>query len=99
MLRLATGRGDMDSTQNRPFLRRFMERAVVSTEKGTMIDAQGVVTQAAIRRVQGALLARAYEDSSLVASLIETTDNNIKAIGGALLDATPEWATMRGSPD
>jgi len=41
------------------------------------------------------MLAKAYGDSGLITKLTEASDNDIKAIGGALQDAAPAWAQMR----
>jgi hypothetical protein len=60
-----------------------------------MIGPDGALSQEAVRRVQAALLARAYGDANLVAALVESTDTSIRAIGGALMDVAPEWARMR----
>jgi hypothetical protein len=87
--------GDIDSAANRDFVRAFMQGAVSANDQAGMVDQSGAMSQEAIRRVQAALLARAYGDSDLVASLVESTDTSIKAIGGALMDVAAEWAQMR----
>lgn len=87
--------GDVDQASNRDFVRGFMRAVVATNDQAGMVDQSGAMSQEAIRRVQGALLAKAYGDSDLVASLIESTDTNIKAIGGALMDVAAGWAQMR----
>lgn len=87
--------GDVDLAQNRDFVRAFLTSAVSESDRGSFIDSQGRMSQRAVRRVQAALLAKAYGDVALVESVMEVTDGNIKAIGGALMDVAPMWAQMR----
>lgn len=87
--------GDVDLAANRDFVRAFLTSAVSQNDQGSFIDAEGRMSQRAVRRVQAALLAKAYGDASLVESVMEVTDGNIKAIGGALMDVAPVWAQMR----
>ena len=89
--------GDIDAAQNRPFVRAFMDRAVSANEHAGMVTPDGSLSQEAIRRVRAALLAKAYADPDLVGAIVESQDNNIKAIGGALTDAAGEWARMRSA--
>lgn len=86
--------GDVEQAQNREFARAFLNTLPQSEHAG-MVDAHGQLSQEAIRRIRGALLAKAYGDSDLVAGVVESSDTNIKAIGGALTDAAADWAKMR----
>ncbi len=86
--------GDVEQAQNREFVKAFMSRLPQSEHAG-MIDANGALSQDAIRRIRGALLAKAYGDPDLVSGVVESADTNIKAIGGALTDAAADWAKMR----
>ncbi|MGN7869540.1 PLxRFG domain-containing protein [Paracoccus sp. 22332] len=87
--------GDVDAVGNREFVRAFLGSVVAPAEMGNLIRNDGSMTQDAVRRVQGALLARAYGDADLVGQVMEATDNNIKAIGGALMDVAARWSQMR----
>jgi hypothetical protein len=87
--------GDIDAAANRGFVRAFLSEVVSEADRGAMIAADGSMSQDAVRRVQAALLARAYGDSGLIANLMEGTDTNIKSIGGALTDVAAQWAQMR----
>lgn len=89
--------GDIDAAGNRDFVRAFIQAVVTENEQGKMIAPDGSMSQDAVRRVQAALLAKAYGDPALVAKLIESADNNIKSIGGALLDVSASWAKMRSA--
>jgi len=87
--------GEVAEAGNRDFVRSFMQSVVSPNEQGAMVTPDGELSQEAIRRVQAALLARAYGDADLVGALVESTDNNIKAIGGAMMDVAGAWSQMR----
>ena len=94
MLDLYRG-GDLDMAQNRPFVRAFMNSVVDKGDHATMIGPDGEMSQDGIRRVQGALLAKAYGDPQLISAVTESAEPSIKSIGGALTDVAPIWANMR----
>lgn len=85
--------GDVDAAGNRDFVRRFME-TVPTTERANMVAADGSISQDAIRRINAALVQKAYGNAQLVTKLNEASDNNIKAIGGALVDVAGQWSQM-----
>ncbi|MCA1971903.1 MAG: LPD5 domain-containing protein, partial [Caenispirillum sp.] len=87
--------GDIDAAGNRDFVRRFIQSVVARNDQAGMIAADGAMSQEAVRRIEAALLARAYGDAALVAELVESADTNIRAIGGALIDMAGVWAGMR----
>lgn len=90
--------GDLDAAANRDFVRGFVQAVIPENEQGSMVDkATGALNQKLLRRMQGALLAKAYGNPELVQKLIESSENSIKAIGGALMDVAPAWARMRAS--
>jgi hypothetical protein len=86
--------GTVDLAKNRDFVRQLL-RALPESERGAMMTADGSLSQAGLKRIEAALLAKAYGDPGLISKLTEATDNDIKAIGGALQDAAPGWAQMR----
>ena len=87
--------GDIDAAGNRDFVKAFMTHAVPAAEHGAMTSTDGALSQQAIQRIRAALLAKAYGDADLIAGIVESTDSNTKAIGGALTDAVGAWAKMR----
>lgn len=86
--------GGLDLPANRDFVRRFLKSAVSPTEYNSMVTADGFPSAAGYQRIQAAMLAKAYGQSSMVAEIVEATDTNIKAIGQALADASGRWAQM-----
>jgi hypothetical protein len=89
--------GDLMSAGNRNFVRTLLGRIASPNEMPGLVDPSGALSQDGLRRVQGAILAKAYGDPGIVQTLLESTDGNYKAIGAALLDAAPSWAKMRAA--
>lgn len=87
--------GDVDAASNADFVRAFGKDVMAANDAGRMRDNEGRMTQDAVRRINGALLAKAYGDAGIVAAVLESTDSGIKSIGGALTDVAPVWAQMR----
>lgn len=86
--------GGVESADNRPFVRGFFSK-LPQSERGGLIDRQGVLSAEGQRRIEAALLARAYGDPALLARILEDADSNVKALGGALTDVAGRWAAMR----
>lgn len=80
----------------RRFARNFLSR-VASDQQNAFTDAGGQLSAEGGRRLKAALVARAYQDPSLVSALYEQADPNIRTIGAALGDAAPGWAQMRAA--
>lgn len=87
--------GDIDSTDNRPFVRAFVHGAIEQAEQGGFFTGDNALSVAGAARIRAALLQRAYGDADLVAALAETGDENIKAFGGALQDAAGSFGRLR----
>lgn len=87
--------GDINSTANRPFVRKFINDALETTEHGEFFTEQNGLSVAGQARLRAALLQRAYGNPDLVAALAEVGDENIKALGGALQDAAGGFARLR----
>lgn len=87
--------GDVSAASNREFVRGFMSDVAAKSDRGTMMDGDGMLSQEGRRRIEAALLAAAYGDANIVTDLFESSESDIKSIGGALLDVSGEWAQMR----
>lgn len=86
--------GDPTAAANRDFVRGFAEE-LPQGERGEMFDADGALSLSGARRIQAALLARAYGEPTLLNRILEDTDSNIKTIAGAMTDTAGRWAQMR----
>lgn len=87
-------RGMVDSAANRDFIRGLVAK-MPAGERGGMVTATGQLSQSGVRRVQAALVARAYGDPGVVARAFDHAEPNIKQIAAALVEAAPEWIKMR----
>lgn len=87
---------DLSSAANRPFVRKFLDK-VAGSELNALTTSSGELSTDGLRRVQAALVFRAYGDKGLVETLFEASESQIKAIGQALAKAAPEWAAMRAA--
>jgi hypothetical protein len=94
LLHLFNG-GDVAGAANREFVRAFIGDVASKSDRGSLMDGDGVLSQDGRRRIEAALLAAAYDDPALVNDIFESADSDIKSIGGALLDAAGPWAQMR----
>lgn len=87
---------DLGAAANVPFVRRFLDDLAGSnlnrlTTAGGRLSSEGEV------RVRAALVARAFDDKLMLETLFEVKDNDVKAIGAALMEAAPDWAAMKAA--
>ena len=90
--------GDLTTTTNLGFIRAFIGK-LAPGEHNAMLDADGHVSQEGVRRVQAAILAKAYggtpEGAAVLGRMLESTDAESRSVLGALTDAAPEFAKLR----
>jgi len=93
---------DINSPANRSFVRAFMSHVPVA-EQGALMDARGELSAEGVRRVQAALLAKAYggkpESNAILSRMLESTETDVRAVLGAMLDASPAFARLREMVD
>ena len=85
---------DVTAASNRDFVRAFVSK-LPQTERGEMLTGDGGLSQDGVKRIEAAMTARAYGDADLITRAFSHPEPNIKAIAGALTDASGEWAKMR----
>lgn len=94
--------GDLTTGQNAPFIREFADR-LPPGERVELVNADGTVSQAGVRRVQAAILAKAYGGTPAadltLARMLEHSDSDIRSALNALQDAAPEFARLRQAID
>lgn len=66
-----------------------------AAELGSLVDKDGKLSQEGIRRIRNAILHRAYGSSPTLERLIESSDNDLRNISGALVRAAPVAAKAR----
>lgn len=89
----AENAGGVSAAANREFIRKFREK-VPAAEQNALVTAEGTLTPEGERRVQNAIVAKAYGDKQLVTSLAENSEGSAK-LRGALSGAAAAWANMR----
>ena len=93
LLQLYEG-GDFSLIKNAKFVNAFVDDVVASTDR-SKIYKDGALTQDGLRRVRAAILAKAYKDPSTLERMLESTDDNVKALSNGLLDAAPQFARLQ----
>lgn len=86
--------GAFDSPANQQFMHAFTNKAVNAGERAAF-SKEGRLTQEGAGRMRNAVLAYAYPDAPLLSRLVESTDDNVRNITGALGDAAPRMAALR----
>ncbi len=66
------------------------------TELASMVDKDGMLSQDGVKRVRNSLLAKAYGDSETLGRMIESTDNDVRNVIGALTRSSGIVAKTRG---
>lgn len=90
---LRIGENGVNLGTNPDFVRAFAAK-INPAELGSMFDAQGQLSAEGAKRLQNAILSKAYGDPEAVAQLTESADNNVRAVGSALMQQAPRYARM-----
>ena len=89
---------DLTTGRNAGFVRAVLDRLPVG-ERNELVDRAGVLNQAGERRLQAAILAKAYggtpESNVTLGRLLESTSEEVRSPLGALQDAAPAFAKLR----
>ena len=93
VVNLYTG-GDLTSLENRKFVDAFVRQVLSPTEQG-QFSRDGKLTKDAVSRMQAAILATAYEDTDTLAIMLDSTDDNIKAISNAMMSTAPQVSQLK----
>lgn len=75
------------------FVRGFVG-SLPRSEQGTVITGDGRLSQEGKRRIESAIMQRAYGDSSLIGRMAENLDDDSKTVLNALLRAAPQLAQL-----
>jgi|GEM_PF-6587387 len=88
--------GDVTSPENAAFAQAFVNRAVAPSERAS-ISRDNQLTKEGAERMRAALLASAYDDAPTLARMLESTDDNIRNVTGALAESAPRVIALRKS--
>jgi len=91
---VANDDGTLNLRGSGSFVSQFMQ-AVPGNEHGTMIAADGSLSQQGQARIRNAVFAKAYGDPDLVAMMAEATDANVKNVLAGMLRGSAAIAKMR----
>lgn len=88
--------GNITSAENRSFVAKFLGN-LSPNEASALVDRHGNLNADGVRRIENGLVASAYGDVDHTAlqKFAEATDDNTRAIVGAMSDAAGLWAQMR----
>lgn len=86
--------GDFTAPENREFLRAFVSSAVTDNERGGF-SRDGQITKEGEDRLSAAVLAAAYGDPAMLSRMLESTDDNIRGVTGALRDAAGGFVRLK----
>ncbi len=75
------------------YVRGFVDQ-LPKSERASAVTADGRLSQEGKRRIESAIVQRAYGDSSLVARLSENLDDDSKTVLNAMLRAAPQLAQL-----
>lgn len=85
--------GSLNLDGSMDFVRGFVDQ-LPQSEKASLITAEGRLTQDGKRRMEAALVQRAYGDSSLVTRLAENLDDDSKTVLNAMLRVAPQLTQL-----
>lgn len=83
--------GDLQSAENRAAIRRWVE-AQPENKRNSLVDEDGRLSAEGLRRLNGALLYKAYGDSPTLGRLVESMDPGSRNIAMALGRTAPTIA-------
>ena len=92
---LYRGDFDIDAAQNRGFVNEYAKKILSPTEQGAFVNSKGEISQEGISRVKNAILASAFDNPDTLATMLESSDENIKAISSAFMATAPKFAQLK----
>ena len=87
--------GPVTLAGNREFAKAAIQAISSTADQAQFFTRDGQLSADGAARLERALIARAYGDADLVSLLTEAGMEDVRAIGGALLDLSAGWAQMR----
>jgi len=95
IIELYRGDFDIDTAQNRQFVQEYAKKILSPTEQGVFFDSKGAISQEGQSRVKNAILGSAFDNTDTLATMLESSDENIKAISNAFMAAAPKFAQLK----
>lgn len=85
--------GSINLDGSMDFVRGFVG-SLPKSEQGTVITGDGRLSQEGKRRIESAIMQRAFNDSALIGRMAENLDDDSKTVLSALLRAAPQLAQL-----
>lgn len=85
--------GSINIDGSMDYIRSFVDQ-LPQSERGSVITSDGRLSQEGKRRIESAIVQRAYGDSNLVTRLSENLDDDSKNVLNALLRAAPQLSQL-----
>jgi ddrB-like ParB superfamily domain len=89
--------GEVTSTENAPFVRAFADRLIAPEERPQYMDKNNRPSADGVRRIEAALVQKAWGAEDIVQALYESADANSRAILGGMADAAPTVARLKSA--
>jgi hypothetical protein len=80
--------------KNQGFIRDWMQ-SLPPTERNRLLDANGQLSQQGIQRLQGAVLAKAYNHDAILRRALESPNDDVKSVTNSLMDVAAPWSKMK----
>lgn len=90
--------GDVTALHNNAFFKNFMRNAVTEAERGAL-SKDGALTKEGHDRLNAALMAAAYKDPGTLSLMLESTEDNVRAITNAMKENAGRFAKLRAGID
>lgn len=90
-----TDSGDIALTPRNMQIIRDSMKGYTSAEQSSFVDSNGNLSQEGAHRFRNAILYNAYGDSETLTRLIESTDNDMRNVAGALMRVSGDVAKVR----
>lgn len=87
--------GDVLNLDNRKFLRSIINDIFDKEELGSVFTREGDLSIDAEKRIKSALLARAFDDESVIRLISEEGSDGLKSLGNALFDVSAQVAQLK----
>jgi hypothetical protein len=89
---------DLTTARNSQFVRDFMAK-IPQSERNELLSADGTLNQAGVRRIQAAIMAKAYggdeASNAALGRMLESTDDNVRSASRGMMEAAPKFAKLR----
>jgi uncharacterized protein len=86
--------GDFTSPANREFMHAFTQKVMNANERA-QFSKEGRLTKEGADRLSSAVLASAYDDVDALSLMLESTDDNVRAITNSMRDTAGKFAELK----